>query len=116
MTSTQPLTEILRSLPINGPGIRLPRGLGLRLSRYPGVMVLGCSRIGTRPSTTEMETVVDAVTAVFQPAVIFQADEPECRIVAGVEHFVWRLYWPVESVSLAWRAVQQEALWNSTKA
>ena len=44
------LTDIIRSLPHNGPGVRLPRGLGLRLSRYPGVMVLGCSRIGVRPA------------------------------------------------------------------
>jgi hypothetical protein len=106
------LTEIVRHLPVNGPGRRLARGLGLRLSRGNGMMVLGCSRIGVRPSTTEMETVVDAVTAVFQPAAIFQADETERRLVLNQEHFIWRLYWPVESVSVVWRPAEQLALIN----
>jgi hypothetical protein len=51
--------------------------------------------------------VIEAVTAVFQPMAVFQADEPELRIVGGVEHFIWRLYWPVEGVSLAWRGAEQ---------
>lgn len=104
------LTTILSSLTPNGPGIRLPRGLGLRLTCGNGMMVLGCSRIGVRPSVNEMETVVDAVTAVFQPVAVFQANEPELRLVAGVEHFIWRLYWPIESVSVVWRPAEQLAL------
>lgn len=106
------LTDYLRNLQPNGPGVRLSRGLGLRLSRYPGVMVLGCSRIGVRPSTTEMQTVIDALVAVFQPTAVFQADEPECRVVGGVEHFVWRIYWPIEGVSVVWRPAEQLALIN----
>lgn len=99
------LTTILSSLPVNGPGIRLPRGLGLRLTKGNGMMVLGCSRIGVRPSAREMETVVDAITAVFRPTAVFQAIEPECRIVGAEQHFIWRIYWPCEGVSL----VRQEA-------
>lgn len=106
------LPDILRSLPINGPGRRLPRGLGLRLSRGNGMYVLGCSRIGVRPSITEMETVVAALVPVFQPTVVFRAVEAECRIVGAEEHFVWRIYWPLEGVSVVWRPAEQLALIN----
>lgn len=106
------LTDILRSLPVNGPGRRLSRGLGLRLSKGGGMFILGCSRIGVRPSTTEMETVVAAVVLVFQPTAVFQANEPELRIVQFEEHFIWRIYWPLEGVSVVWRPAEQLALIN----
>lgn len=104
------LTEVLPDLPPNGPGIRLPRGLGLRLSAGNGMMVLGCSRVGVRPSANEMEAVVAAVAAVFQPTAVFQGTEPELRVIGQEEHFIWRLYWPVEGVSVVWRPKAQLAL------
>jgi hypothetical protein len=104
------LTEVLPDLPPNGPGIRLPRGLGLRLSAGNGMMVLGCSRVGVRPSANEMEAVVAAVTAVFQPTAVFQAEKPELRVIGQEEHFIWRLYWPLEGVKLMQQQPVQEAL------
>lgn len=106
------LTEVLRELKPNGPGIRLRGLLGLRLTSGNGMFVLGCSRIGVRPSAREMETVVDAVTAVFQPTAIFRANEPELRVVCGEENFIWRLYWPTEGVTAVWRPAEQLSLIN----
>lgn len=60
--------------------------------------VLGCSRIGTRPSTVEMQVMVEAVVMAFAPPVIYQAKEATWRDRDGQDEYVWRLYWPVESV------------------
>ena len=92
------LTKVLRTLP--PAGRRLSGGLALRLSHGNGMTVLGCSRIGTRPSTVEMEVIVQAVADAFEPAVIYQAKEAEWRRDQGDhEVYIWRLYWPVEEVA-----------------
>ena len=104
------LVPILQNLP--PAGLRLSGGLALRLSHGNGMTVLGCSRIGVRPSTVEMEVIVQAVVAAFSPKVIYQAKEPEWRRAGDV--YIWRLYWPVEEVEEVWRVevVEQGSLFD----
>lgn len=81
--------------------------LAARLSRGNGMIVLGCSRIDVAPSLTEMETVATAVRAVFAPAWLWRAKEAERREIRGEAHYIWRLYWPAETLELIHAPMKQ---------
>ena len=101
---------VLQSLPPGG--VRLPRGLALRMSYGNGMAVLGCSRIGTKPSDEEMETVQTAVQKAFAPDVLLQADNISLSTNEDGEHHIRRLYWPCERISVVWRPVTQKELFS----
>lgn len=102
MSQTDWLADRLRTLPANPKGIRLPRGLALRLTSGNGMHVLGCSRVDSHPSVEEMRLVAKAVIEVFAPEWLFQARGHVWQ--AG--HGIWRLYWPMERVIPVFSSVE----------
>lgn len=103
------LIYILKNLPPSGK--RLDGGLALRLSRGNGWAVLGCSRVGQMPSEQEMETICKAVVEVWRPAQVWRGGKGKVLVVKGeqVEHFIWRLYWTLETLELVYElSIQSE--------
>ncbi len=105
------LIYALRNLP--PAGRRLKGGLALRLTRGNGMACLGCSRVNVPPSKREMEVIVEAVAEAFGPTAVWMANAPArrevARLVEGEEtavaerHYIWRVYWPEEPLTLAWQ-------------
>lgn len=99
-------------------GRRLDGGLALRISKGNGMNVLGCSRVGVEPSLAEMEVMVTAVKEAFGTAVVFVGERPERREIPRLVgndallevHYIWRIYWPVESVRPAEVVVRERPL------
>lgn len=105
------LEEALKSLTVKTP-VRLSGGLALRLSKMDGgFFVLGCSRIGQKPSAIEINTVVAAVARVWQPQRIWRGTAPNKPVRhGGADHYVWRIYWTTKDLTVVYEVATQLAL------
>ena len=102
------LVKVLKEMPTKG--VRLTNGLALRLARDAAIVTLSCSRVEVVPSPIEVKVVAEAAAEAFGLEVVWSEDAASSVMVDGSQHWVRRLFWPRDRVSVVYPLPVQQPL------